>query len=120
MRPLLLSVAPIIMLLTACTQGFTQAKAPIIPQIVDGRVLHPETGEPVDCELMAPFEARFPEMAKGAPRGNAWTNSYLTATNREIGGMHGVLWGLTKIEVRQGIAMSRACRGLIQKPPGTE
>ena len=81
---------------------------PPLPVIatVNGRVLHPTTGQPVDCDLMGPYESRIAEVATTSP----WKDDYVNWTNEAIGGMTGKLFGLSRAQVHQGIAISRACR----------
>jgi len=86
-------------------------------QIVDGHVLHPSTGKPVNCDLMGPFEDRV-EGYMG-PLGVFYPWAWETTT--EVGGWTAHLsygsW-LNRAQIRQGIAMSRACRGLpVSAPP---
>lgn len=89
-------------------EDFLERQYPTTVRIVDGRVLHPSTGKPVNCELMAPFESRVPEFTKPL---SGWTNHWHTDTLSEIAGAKGYWLGVGSGEIRQGVAMSRACRG---------
>lgn len=92
--------------------AYWETKYPTKIAIADGRILHPERGTPVDCELMAPFESRVPEIGKpgAAFRHIGWFDSTLIEI---VGFGHYIIGGSYNAGViRQGIAMSRACRAL--------
>jgi hypothetical protein len=97
-------------------EAMWERRYPTTVKTVDGRVLNPNTDEPVDCELMAPFEDRVPDIGKPAAafRFGWWEKSRI-----EIAGAwyhFFITPSFHQGHIRQGIAMSRACRALQSKP----
>jgi len=81
--------------------------------VVDGQpLLHPSTGKPINCEVMAPFEERFEDLKNpfGALfKHGMWGDHAMF----EIRGWQGYAFGIHGGHIRQGIAMSRACRASV-------
>jgi hypothetical protein len=90
-------------------EDFLERQYPTKVAIVDGRPMHPSTGKPINCELMAPFEERLEDLKNpiGALfKHGMWGDHAMF----EIRGWQGYAFGIHGGHVRQGIAMSRACR----------
>lgn len=81
--------------------------------VVEGKVLHPDTGDVIDCEVMGPFE----DWINRGQGTNPWANAYPNQANTAVGGRHGFMYGLTPAQVRQGVMISRACRGVTPAKP---
>jgi len=70
-----------------------------VPLIVKGIVYHPDTGKPVDCQVLLAWTLE--ERSDGIKS---------AAFNREVGGDGAVLTGLTALQLTTGMAMRDACQ----------
>jgi hypothetical protein len=83
--------------------------------IVDGQAMHPATGKPINCAVMAPFEERLEDLKNPVTalfRHGMWGDNAMF----EIRGWKGYAFGIHGGHIDQGIAMSRACRALLATP----
>jgi hypothetical protein len=102
------AVVMIALTLSACStqywwvRGYNRSNPSMTVRIVDGKVLHPDTGLPVDCDV---FRANTP-IQTSEYKGGGYPGA---AFNREVGGYPGLMSGLTGSQVMQGIEIFKAC-----------
>ena len=81
------------------TQAGTAGLGAGAPPVIKGVVYHPESGKPVDCQVLLAWTLE--------DRGDGAKSA---AFNREVGSSGAVLTGLTPQQLTLGMAMRDACR----------
>ena len=104
-----------VLLLAGCTWkyanacGYNRNNPSTEVKTLNGQVLHPDTGLVVDCNVLGPWEGQVTDVLAGV----RMHPDYARAATLEIAGYRAVFaGGMSRGQVYQGIAISRACRGV--------